>query len=887
MVKLELDSLSKRLYHARPEPRSPRASVEGGMLRDQTVNYGKSLTINILELINFSRIKLSQKFYPARPERSVAQSRNVVEDWLLNLAKKNTFWPVRGGCPIGTYRTIISKLCLMILVTTNTNLYTAPATITSKKIKAKDLVLFDYENEDLVDIINKLAELKTSATGKKTNILFPQAPDTIKTKITYTHNKKLSIHSAWNLALNFLEIAGYSLVPNEHFYEVVRNRKFVGKNLKLYIDTDFDKLPNNDEPIRYIYYFKNINLTNDQEAQKELGGILSSILPGGVSAGASTSDNYGANPYAPAAPSASTSGQEITIQFDPPTNSLILANRANCLRQALEIVQWLDNSGFKETVAILALNHTDAYRIEKMIEELLKEQSDDNLGYGYKPAGNKKSGTKYLQNVRAISVGRTNSLVLMGDAASVRKLKDLIVENLDQSVDSGRSIIHIKPLQYLDAKNFAPVLQNLVRGKRNQQTSSPTAGTNNPTDSFKDVIVLSEESVSAPQVKKESGGKKNDTFKDEKPGAEFQESYSYSNNLIVSAYHDDWKVLEKIIEEMDQPQLQVALEIIIADLQLDELQSLAAQARGLHQNNMSPKLSWQSAQLGAPILNYIPPVTPSTPIPPTSKIDMGRALDADLLTGVDPFGDSLVNYIQNGAAVMSFNDGNGIAYVLDLLNKMKSYKILSQPFIVTQNHKQAMVSVEDNKLRAGDVVPENGTFVRKNIKYRARLRATIFPNISADGSNINLGIKVEVQDFNPELGSLGNVINNREITTNTNIKNNDVLVLGGLTRRDDTDSQTETPILSKIPIIGNFFKNRSQDNIKRTLVVFIAPKLIYPRKNSIGDFTGNRLGQAAKETIENGQVFDNVRDPITRFFFPKIGHENLKVINQFVHQSQH
>src|SRR3990167_10172777 len=136
---------------------------------------------------------------------------------------------------------IIKLIILLCSITAVINTVHAPNT--SKKTRAKDLILFDYENEDLVDIISKLAEIKTSLSGKKINILFPQAPDAIKTKITYTHNKKLTINSAWNLALNFLEIAGYSLVPNENFYEVVRNRKFVNKNLKLYIDTDFDKLP--------------------------------------------------------------------------------------------------------------------------------------------------------------------------------------------------------------------------------------------------------------------------------------------------------------------------------------------------------------------------------------------------------------------------------------------------------------------------------------------------------------------------------------------------------------------------------------------------------------------------------------------------------------------
>lgn len=786
-------------------------------------------------------------------------------------------------------RKIINIFVIIISCTLTINAAHTPSV--GKKTKAKELILFDYENEDLVDIISKLAAIKTSA-DKKNNILFPQAPDNIKTKITYTHNKKLSINSAWNLALNFLEIAGYSLVPSENFYKIIKNRKFVSENLKLYIDTDYKKLPNTDEPIRYIYYFKNINLANDQEAQAELSGILSSILPNSLPAtDKSAYGGYNANPYTPAANN-TTNSQEVNIQFDLATNSLILANRANCLRQAIEIVQHLDNSGFKETVAILALNHTDSYRIEKIIEELLKEQTDDKQTYGYRPVSSKKSGAKYLQNVRAISVDRTNSLVLMGDAAAVRKLKDLIINNLDQSVDSGRSIIHVKTLQYLNAKHFAPVLQNLVRGKRNQQAQQANQTTNSstPIDSFKDVIVLSEESVSEPQTKKENLGK------EETPSAEFQESYSFSNNLIISAYTSDWQVLEKIIDEMDKPQLQVALDVIIADIRLEDLQVIGAQIRGLHATGTPPELSWQSAQIAPPILNYITPPNPlNLDPPPAPYIDPSRALDADLLTGVYNIVDDQANVIQAklvtaikaGASVMSFNDGNGIAYILDILNKVSSFQILSQPFIVTQNHKQAIVSLEDNHLVRGNAVAQNGTFIIKNEKYRAFLKATIMPNISADGSNINLGIKVSVDDFDKNIKQLGNVIDTREITTNANVKHNDVLVIGGVSRRDDTDDQSEVPILSKIPIVGNLFKNRSQNNKKRTLIVFISPKLIYPHKNGIDEYTGNRLGQAAKETIESGLVFDNIKDPVTRFLFSKVGPTSLKSINKFVHDAGH
>lgn len=750
-----------------------------------------------------------------------------------------------------------------------------------------ELVTFDYDNTDLSDILTQLA------AKKNLNLQFPTQADAIKTKLTYTHPKKLNLKDAWNLALNFLEVAGYSLVPattkiptgtkpQPLSFEIVKNKKFISKNLKLYVDTEHTKLPNNDTPIRYLYYFKNITLAADPEAQRELASILSNILPSTGSEKASAeAGGYGAGYAAPA------SAGDPGIQFDPLTNSLLLSNRANCIRQALEIVQRLDDAGFKETVVMIALQHTDANRIEKMVEELLKDQADDGAGYGYRPPTAKKiSSPKYLQNVKAIAVERTNSLILLGDAAAVLKLKNLIVSDLDQPVSSGKSIIHIKRLQYLDAKVFAQTLQNIVRGRR-QQAAAP--GTPANQDTMKDVIIMAEDP--GPLLKQEPDAKQ-----DAKAVANFQEAASSGNNLIIAAHAHDWRELERIIDELDQPQMQISLEVIIADLALTNQEILGTQSRGLNRDNLAPELSWQSAQLApnAPqVLNYVG-ANADTKITQDSKIDMTKALDADLLsgkTGVPPAAVPLLSIVKTGATVLSFNDGNGVAYLLNLLNLSNCTKILSQPFLVTQNHKNAIVENANKKLVPGGGQSQSGSWILKSDNFTAYLRINIVPSISNDGKNINLNIKLKVDNFVSELTNLSAgqfpEINIREINTNANLTSGDVLVLGGLTRNDVVTTATEVPILSKIPIIGNLFRSRNQSQVKSTLLVFIAPKIIQPlRQGGLEQFSQHKLDYVAKETIENGRVFDSIKDPVTRFIFPKIGNTNLKTVNGFIEQSQ-
>ena len=199
-----------------------------------------------------------------------------------------------------------------------------------------------------------------------------------------------------------------------------------------------------------------------------------------------------------------------------------------------------------------------------------------------------------------------------------------------------------------------------------------------------------------------------------------------------------------------------------------------------------------------------------------------------------------------------------------------------------------MVEVLNNRLVPGGGQSQSGSWILKTEKFTAKLSVNITPSISNDGRNINLNITLKVDDFVSVFTSLSAAsspeINNREIVTNSNLTSGDVLVLGGLTRNATAVTTTSVPILSKIPLIGNLFKQRSQTQTKSTLMVFICPKIL-PRRpamdGNLEPFSQSKLDYSAKETIAQGRVFDSIKDPVTRFIFPKIGDENLKVIANF------
>lgn len=66
----------------------------------------------------------------------------------------------------------------------------------------------------------------------------------------------------------------------------------------------------------------------------------------------------------------------------------------------------------------------------------------------------------------------------------------------------------------------------------------------------------------------------------------------------------------------------------------------------------------------------------------------------------------------------------------------------------------------------------------------------------------------------------------RVVTTQVRTKSGEPVIISGLIKEDDSDTVSRTPLVSKIPILGNLFKQSSKNKEKTEIVIYIVPHLI-------------------------------------------------------------
>src|SRR3989339_2128217 len=130
--------------------------------------------------------------------------------------------------------------------------------VDDEKTNSVHLVDFKFDKRDLKDVLNEFAQLRGI------NILY-SSTTLLNAKVTFDAGKKITFMKAWEFLLMMLEQAGFSLVyQGKDMYSLIGSDLVGTTPLPTYINTQTDELPLTQEIIRYIYYFKNISLTNSQ-----------------------------------------------------------------------------------------------------------------------------------------------------------------------------------------------------------------------------------------------------------------------------------------------------------------------------------------------------------------------------------------------------------------------------------------------------------------------------------------------------------------------------------------------------------------------------------------------------------------------------------------------
>lgn len=217
------------------------------------------------------------------------------------------------------------------------------------------------------------------------------------------------------------------------------------------------------------------------------------------------------------------------------------------------------------------------------------------------------------------------------------------------------------------------------------------------------------------------------------------------------------------------------------------------------------------------------PVTTSGTVFPSADITLGATTINKIINGFDGFG--------------SFNVGSVVPNFYLSLKAMETngnLKIRSSPRLSTLNGHKAFLSIGEttyyvvtNQNFYGSQIPQ-ASEVKNYQSIDAELSVTIMPLVSGDGQ-ITMDIKVIQSSFNGQKVDKDAPpgINSREFTSIIRVKDQDIIVLGGLEESVKNDSGTGVPILSRIPVVKWLFSSRKREDSKKKLSVLIKPTVIY------------------------------------------------------------
>jgi len=146
-------------------------------------------------------------------------------------------------------------------------------------------------------------------------------------------------------------------------------------------------------------------------------------------------------------------------------------------------------------------------------------------------------------------------------------------------------------------------------------------------------------------------------------------------------------------------------------------------------------------------------------------------------------------------------------------------KVISNPRVFTLDGEEAVI-IQGEEIPYKTEAEGGGT----DIQFKeAGIKLTVTPTIVGDG-NIILEVKVEKKTAKSD--EANPPITTREITTKLLIRDNTIVVIGGVFTQETIDATNKVPFFGDLPFVGKFFRYEKGSDVRKELLVFLAPRII-------------------------------------------------------------
>ena len=269
-----------------------------------------------------------------------------------------------------------------------------------------------------------------------------------------------------------------------------------------------------------------------------------------------------------------------------------------------------------------------------------------------------------------------------------------------------------------------------------------------------------------------------------------------NNSVLIYANAEDYKIIERTLDQLDRPRMQVAIQVTIAEVTLNDQLNYGVQY-WLHNGAISLT---QSGTIPS-IANNLA----TNPVGPGLQSGLNVLVGSPLLPRV----------------------------VINALHNLTDVKILSNPSLVVVDNGEATLEVGDQvpvSTGSATVLSANNALVNTVDYKNTGIILHILPRVNANGS-VLLNIDQEISacttcENNPGGANLTPTISQRKVSSEISVVSGQTVLLAGLIQDEQDKSREGVPLLDQLPFVGAAMGTTGKSQKRTELIIFIRPQII-------------------------------------------------------------
>ena len=453
---------------------------------------------------------------------------------------------------------------------------------------------------------------------------------------------------------------------------------------------------------------------------------------------------------------------------------------------------------------------------------------------------------------------RSNKLIIITNESNM-KFFDKVIKTLDVETTPEVQIDVIR-LKYAEAEEVEQMLNDLIgasssssSSKNNQNANAKKGGASNSNLTRGTTQGTTRKTSSNPTFQNANASRLGELNKDNvKVLADKR-----INGIVVMARKADMKAIREVIENMDVKLSQVLIETVIVQVELgDDLSTGVDWIKGTSQNNYTMYGRDQMAGGGGSASSQL-----------GALANLAGAVATN--SSVSPIGAG-INYFMK-------SDKLDLTAVIQAAKSDSRTKVLASPILMTVDNKEATIEATDMiYLFSGYQYSGSsmyGSQVRNYEKRDIGLTVKVTPKINPNGTvmlTVEQTFETQGADQNVPNETGGTdpyaTVTTRKIASDVSVENRQTVVMGGLTKKTETESESGIPVLKDIPWVGKWLFGSVNMTEKRSeLLVFMTPYVLDDAESALSEALRRKKSLSTPRPWEDeGWSASPLADPVSK-----------------------